>query len=86
MTPPIKEKRLIPDILIHRRGKNNDDFIKDNNLLVIEMKMKSSKSERLEDITKIRNFISEYPYLYKYGLFLFFVGKKHFLEWFVHFF
>jgi hypothetical protein len=49
-----------PDIIIHRRGKNNPNRIEDNNLLVIEIK-KNSIDEKY-DIYKIKTLINSYPY------------------------
>lgn len=54
-----------PDIIIHVRGKNNDKRIKNNNLLIIEIK----KNEySIDDFKKICCFIKSKPYYYKYGL------------------
>lgn len=59
-----------PDILIHKRGCNNPDNIDDNNLLIVEAKKNPNKDEIKEDIKKIKAFIYEDPYHYKYGVFI----------------
>lgn len=59
-----------PDIIIHRRGKNNNNGIEDNNLLIIEIKKNPKYNEEVADIKKIQRFIDEKPYYYKFGLFI----------------
>ena len=71
--------RIRPDILIHRRGLNNDGDSKDNNLLIIEVKKNPSLQEREADIKIIKAFINEYPYFYKFGAFIAFDGSA--VEW-----
>ena len=64
-------KKVIPDIIIHRRDKNNNMFEgMDNNLLIIEVKQFAKEKGKEQDIKKINAFIQEAPYRYKYGLFL----------------
>ncbi len=72
--------RVRPDILVHRRGLNNDGDTKDNNLLIIEVKKSPSPKDRSDDIKIIQAFINEYPYFYKYGVFIAFDGSE--IEWF----
>ena len=57
-------KTVYPDIIIHHR--NTDD-----NLLIIEIKKNASKSDKENDIDKIKGFIEEYKY--SYGLFIDFI-------------
>lgn len=59
-----------PDIIIHRRGLNNENSSEDNNLLIIELKKNPTENEKEKDILKIKAFIDERPYLFKYGLFI----------------
>ena len=59
-----------PDILIHKRGFNNPENMEENNLLIVEAKKNPTHAERKEDIKKIKAFINEDPYHYKYGLFI----------------
>ncbi len=72
--------RVRPDILIHRRGLNNDGDTKDNNLLIIEVKKSPSQQDKDADTNIIQAFINEYPYFYKYGAFIAFDGSE--TEWF----
>lgn len=77
---------VVPDILIHRRGLNNDGDIRDNNLLVVEIKKNAKKDGKEKDIYKIKAFINEDPYCYKYELFINFKTRAkattHKLHWF----
>lgn len=68
-------RSVFPDIIIHKRRGNNDGEIKDNNLLVIEIKKdaKGKKTEKDKDINKIKAFLSQSPYYYKYGMFINFI-------------
>lgn len=81
-----QETCVVPDILIHRRGLNNEEDTIDNNLLVIEIKKNAKRSGQEKDIEKIKAFINDNPYNYKYGLFINFKpGAKatpHELHWF----
>ena len=81
-----KDTCVVPDILIHRRGLNNDGDIKDNNLLVIEIKKNAKRSGQEKDIDKIKAFVNDYPYCYKYGLFINFKTRvkttTHLSYWF----
>jgi len=56
-------KTVFPDIIIHKRGSKED------NLLVIEVK-KSTNDNNNFDKVKIKAFIDNKDYKYKYGLFL----------------
>lgn len=80
------EKCVVPDILIHRRGLNNDGAIRDNNLLVIEIKKNAKTIGKEKDIEKIKLFINDDPYRYKYGLFINFktrtITTTYQLNWF----
>lgn len=73
---------VIPDIIIHVRGENNDNYNSDNNFLVIEIKKKASRANREYDYLKINGFINQPPYYYKYGLFINFVDANYELQWF----
>lgn len=77
---PNDRNGVMPDIIIHQRGKNNDNGTEDNNLLVIEIKKIPTESERKKDISKIKRFIKNAPYHYKYGVFIAFDGTE--IEWF----
>lgn len=59
-----------PDIIIHRRGLNNEKRNEDNNLLVIEIKKDSTQIEESDDCNKIKALIEEYPFNYCYGVFI----------------
>ena len=74
---------VIPDIIIHIRGENNNNYNTDNNLLVIEIKKNASSFDREHDLMKIDGFIKQPPYYYKYGLFINFIGIKYELNWFI---
>ena len=67
-------KNVYPDIIIHERGNNK------RNLLVIEIKKSSNKSqeERDFDFLKLKAYMHEGDeYQYKYGLFVdFFVNEE----------
>lgn len=56
-------RTVFPDIIIHKRGKQ------ENNLLVIEIKKSSNSDSGDIDRMKLKALI-EYPYNYKFGLFL----------------
>ena len=80
------EKFVKPDIIIHKRGSN------ENNLLVIEMKKNTSNDRSKEyDRLKLRSFISNdngNELHFSYGLFIIFsVGnavEKITTEWFIN--
>ena len=59
-----------PDIIIHRRGKNNNRNFENNNLLIIEVKKNPKKDYKQNDLKKIMAFIDEHPFYYKYGVFI----------------
>ena len=59
-----------PDIIIHRRGLNNNSGTEDNNLLIIETKKNPTPIEREEDIRKVNAFVTESPYHYMFGAFI----------------
>ena len=59
-----------PDIIIHKRGLNNDNGIENNNLLIIEMKNDPSEAEMSYDLDKIQAFIEEAPFSYCFGVFI----------------
>lgn len=61
-----KIKDTIPDLLIHKRGNN------ENNLLVIEFKKGSPKKHDKErDMEKLRYFTNkEHEYAYNYGMYI----------------
>jgi len=59
-----------PDIIIHRRSLNNDKGHENNNLLVIELKKNPTTFDQKKDLFKIRAFIEDRPYHFKYGLFI----------------
>ncbi len=65
-----RQGKVKPDIIIHRRGMNNENGNEDNNLLIIELKKKPSQKEKADDIAKIKAFIEELPYRFKYGVFI----------------
>lgn len=79
-------KRVVPDIIIHKRGLNNENGTENNNLLIIEIKKKGSgnayQEDKKFDICKINAFIHEYPYYYKYGVFIEFNNTDYQLCWF----
>ncbi|MFA7421124.1 MAG: hypothetical protein WCZ90_15690 [Melioribacteraceae bacterium] len=72
-----------PDIIIHVRGQNNNNYNTDNNLLVVEIKKKATASDREHDFLKINGFIEQPPYYYKYGLFINFVDVHYEISWFL---
>lgn len=59
-----------PDIIIHRRGLNNDRGDENNNLLIIELKKSPNRVDKDKDIAKIEAFIREPPFHFKYGVFI----------------
>jgi hypothetical protein len=76
---------VLPDIIIHRRGLNNDNNTEDNNLLIIEIKKNATISEKNSDIRKIEAFINEPPFSYCFGTFInikSFVRDKFITFWF----
>jgi hypothetical protein len=75
-----KKSNVRPDILVHRRGKNND-FYDDNNLLIIEIKKNPTPTDRENDLDKIKAFIREDPYYYKFGALISFEGLASKIEW-----
>ncbi|MEN9597336.1 MAG: hypothetical protein RL236_1770, partial [Pseudomonadota bacterium] len=78
-----KNSNVRPDILIHRRGKNNNDGKSgNNNLVIIEVKKKPTEEDKQKDIEKIKAFINDYPYYYKFGAFVSFNGLQSEIEWF----
>jgi hypothetical protein len=50
-----------PDIIIHKRGSNDDNF------LVIELKKNQGITEVQSDIDKIKEYWFQYPLKYEYG-------------------
>ena len=79
----LQSGNVVPDIIIHRRGKNNPNGIEDNNLLVLEIKKHASATEKANDETKIIAFINEAPYFYCYGTFVNFTSANFpEIEWF----
>ena len=73
----IEATTVYPDIIIHRRGNNND------NLLVIEVKKDIKDRQEAEnfDITKIKAYVKIKELNYNYGLFLkLFKNPKETLE------
>ncbi len=74
----IEAKIISPDILIHKRG------IQEDNLLVIEVKKSSNINPGDFDRMKLQQFRQE-PYSYTYGLFLRIDldGENDELEWFL---
>lgn len=77
---PSDKSGVMPDIIVHRRGQNNYNGTEENNLLVIEIKKIPTASERKKDILKLKKFIKNSPYHYKYGAFIAFDGSE--MEWF----
>lgn len=73
-----------PDILIHKRGLNNPKNIEENNLLIVETKKNPNKTDHEKDTKKIKAFINEDPYHYKYGVFISVItdNKEVKSEWF----
>ncbi|MBV5278437.1 MAG: hypothetical protein J0647_05305 [Campylobacteraceae bacterium] len=71
---------VMPDIIIHRRGHNNDTTTENNNLLVIEIKKTPTEKQKRNDILKLKQFIKNPPYFYKFGAFIAFDGSD--IEWF----
>ena len=69
-------KTVFPDIIIHRRG------IQEDNLLVVEIKKSSNNNSGDFDRMKLHTFQQE-PYNYAYGLFLRIdlYGEDDELEW-----
>lgn len=57
----IQSRSVIPDIIIHRRGT-------DENLVVIEVK-KSKGGNETKDVTKLSDFINNTEYQYHFGVF-----------------
>lgn len=64
----IKDDRRRPDIVIHKRGNN------ENNLVVFQVKINPTSTDIKEDLFKIEDTFFRAPYSYKYGLFIS-VGK-----------
>lgn len=77
---PTDKHGVMPDIIIHKRGKNNDNGIEDNNLLVVEVKKTPNEKQKKNDISKLKRFIKNRPYCYKFGAFIAFDGSE--IEWF----
>jgi hypothetical protein len=59
----LESKTIFPDIIIHQRSTNEE------NLLIIEMKKSSNRTNRQFDMSKIKAMMME-PYNYDFGLFL----------------
>jgi len=71
-------KKVYPDIIVHQRGTN------ENNLLVIEIKKSSNKSqkERDFDLLKLKAYMHKGDeYQYKYALFMDFFVKENFKKY-----
>jgi hypothetical protein len=70
------EKSVIPDIIIHKRGKN------DKNLVAIEIKKSSSRVNENYDFEKLKAYTSRGNNLhYKYGIFIkFYVNQDKYAE------
>lgn len=71
----LRKKEAYPDIVVHKRGVN------DNNLLVIELKKSSNRSqkERDFDLIKLKAYMTEGDdYQYQYGMFIDFFVKNDF--------
>ncbi len=64
------EGNVKPDIIVHRRGRNNIVKTGSNNLLVIEVKKDPSDLEKETDIRKVKAFMEESPFYYCYGAFV----------------
>ena len=75
-----------PDIIIHRRGKNNNTELDVNNLLIIEIKKWPNEEQRENDVEKIQEFIKDENFRYLNGVFISFKKEKdtfsHNIEWF----
>jgi hypothetical protein len=73
-----------PDIIIHKRGKNNPQGTESNNLLIVEIKKDPTNEEKAADIRKIKSFLNESPFNYCYGVFIGFTsGNEPNIEWFI---
>lgn len=75
---------VYPDILIHKRGKDNFCDWRNNNLLIIELKKNASTKGKSKDIDKIQRFINQSPYYYNYGMFINFKtgdNQSFHIEW-----
>lgn len=59
-----EEEMVLPDIVVHKRGKQ------EGNLLVIETKKSTNPDSGEDDKRKLKAFISNEKYKYKYGLFI----------------
>lgn len=65
-----------PDIILHKRGKNNNSYRDDNNLLVIEIKKNTQNS--YEDFAKLLAFTCENTdYKYSLGIYINLTTKKY---------
>ena len=70
-----------PDIILHKRGKNNSSYRDDNNLLVIEIKKNISNSK--EDFAKLSAFTCKNSdYKYHKGVFINFKSDEADFEYF----
>lgn len=74
---------VYPDIIIHRRGKNNLEDSENNNLLIIEAKKDKVFSSTSDDTRKIIAFIEEPDggYYYRYGLYVNFITDSQSYKW-----
>ncbi len=72
-----KGTTVYPDIIFHRRGKNNREIDDRNNLLVIEIKKDTPYLEHSNDDRKIRAFLQTEPFRYCYGLFINFITGEN---------
>lgn len=70
-----------PDIILHKRGKNNSSYRDNNNLLVIEIKKNTPNSK--EDFAKLSAFTCKNSdYKYHKGVFINFKQNKADFEFF----
>lgn len=68
--PKLNVENRRPDIIIHRRGKNTDNY------LIIEIKRDGTLEENNSDIKKIRTYWLGDPLKYKYGTFINFKNEN----------
>ena len=66
----LQGKKKRPDVIIHKRGLNNDYGTEINNLLIIEIKKEPTPEEENEDLEKIDAYIEEPPFSYRFGVFI----------------
>jgi hypothetical protein len=60
----IKHNRRRPDIVVHKRGNNTDNFI------VFQVKKDPTLKDVQDDLDKINNTFFKKPYCYKLGIFI----------------